>query len=159
MCFVWFWEQTAIISPYSINCLVFITKTASVYCAVRTAQVRIWMNLPVQFMWDVMDKMVLVRFLCQYAIWMFLHQPYKRAETRKDRRPRNVVWLPGAVCDCRESTFCMATAFGTAVLNEEFHVGVKLGLSQRGKEHRLRVVLFTQGIPVVFHCTYIGKKM
>jgi hypothetical protein len=37
MCFVWIWEQTAIISLYNINWLVFITKMKSVYCAVRTA--------------------------------------------------------------------------------------------------------------------------
>ena len=36
ICFMWIWEQTAIISIYSINCLVFITETESVYCAVRT---------------------------------------------------------------------------------------------------------------------------
>jgi len=36
MCFVWIWEQTAIISLYSINWLVFIAETESVYCAVRT---------------------------------------------------------------------------------------------------------------------------
>ena len=36
MCFVWIWEQTAIISLYSINWLVFITETEFVYCAVRT---------------------------------------------------------------------------------------------------------------------------
>jgi len=36
MCFVWISEQTAIISLYSINWLVFITETESVYCAVRT---------------------------------------------------------------------------------------------------------------------------
>jgi len=36
MCFVWFWEQTAIISLYSINWLVFITEMECVYCAVRT---------------------------------------------------------------------------------------------------------------------------
>jgi len=35
MCFVWISDQTAIISPYSINSLVFITETDSVYCAVR----------------------------------------------------------------------------------------------------------------------------
>jgi hypothetical protein len=35
ICFVWIWEQTAIISPYSINWLVFITETECVYCAVR----------------------------------------------------------------------------------------------------------------------------
>jgi hypothetical protein len=36
MCFVWISEQTAIISLYSINWLVFITETDCVYCAVRT---------------------------------------------------------------------------------------------------------------------------
>jgi len=35
MCFVWISEQTAIISLYSINWLVFITETECVYCAVR----------------------------------------------------------------------------------------------------------------------------
>ena len=35
-CFVWIWEQTAIISLYSINWLVCITETECVYCAVRT---------------------------------------------------------------------------------------------------------------------------
>ena len=36
MCFVWVWEQTAIISLYSINWLVCITERECVYCAVRT---------------------------------------------------------------------------------------------------------------------------
>jgi len=36
MCFVWISEQTAIISLYNINWLVFVTQTESVYCAVRT---------------------------------------------------------------------------------------------------------------------------
>jgi len=36
MSFVWIWEQTAIISLYSINWLVFITETENVYCAVRS---------------------------------------------------------------------------------------------------------------------------
>ena len=35
MCFVWIWEQTAIISLCSIDWLVFITETECVYCAVR----------------------------------------------------------------------------------------------------------------------------
>jgi len=39
VCFVWIWEQTAIISLYSINWLVFITETESVYCAVRAESV------------------------------------------------------------------------------------------------------------------------
>ena len=36
VCFVWIWEQTAFISLYSINWLVFITEAECVYCAVRT---------------------------------------------------------------------------------------------------------------------------
>jgi len=36
MCFVWIWEQTAIISPYSVNWLVFVAETECVYCALRT---------------------------------------------------------------------------------------------------------------------------
>ena len=35
MCFVWIWEQTAIIALYSTDWLVFITETECVYCAVR----------------------------------------------------------------------------------------------------------------------------
>ena len=40
MCFVWISEQTAIISLYSINWLVFITETECVYCAVYS----VWPN-------------------------------------------------------------------------------------------------------------------
>jgi len=36
MCFVWISEQTAIISLYNINWLVFIPQAVCVYCAVRT---------------------------------------------------------------------------------------------------------------------------
>ena len=36
MCFVWISEQTAIISLHSVNWLVFLIETESVYCAVRT---------------------------------------------------------------------------------------------------------------------------
>jgi hypothetical protein len=39
MCFVWISEQTAIISLYSINWLVFIPETECVYCAVRAAYI------------------------------------------------------------------------------------------------------------------------
>ena len=39
--FVWIWEQTAIISLYSINWMVCITETECVYCAVRTGSLYI----------------------------------------------------------------------------------------------------------------------
>ena len=41
MCFVWIWEQTAIISLYSINWLVFVTEMECVYCAVRTGSLNV----------------------------------------------------------------------------------------------------------------------
>jgi len=41
MCFVWISEQTAIISLYNINWLVFMTETECVYCAVRTGYLNI----------------------------------------------------------------------------------------------------------------------
>jgi len=41
MCFLWISEQTAIISLYNINWLIFITETESVYCAVRTGSLYI----------------------------------------------------------------------------------------------------------------------
>ena len=49
MCFIWIWEQTAIISLYSINWLVCITETECVYCAVRTGYLNvIWV---IWFIW------------------------------------------------------------------------------------------------------------
>ena len=42
VCFVWISEQTAIISLYRINWLVFIAETECVYCAVRTEIMLIW---------------------------------------------------------------------------------------------------------------------
>ena len=49
MCFVWIWEQTAIISLYRINWLVCITETECVYCAVRTGFLNI--NQVTCFVW------------------------------------------------------------------------------------------------------------
>jgi len=45
MCFVWISEQTAIISLYNNNWLVFITETECVYCAVRTGYIYIYIIL------------------------------------------------------------------------------------------------------------------
>jgi hypothetical protein len=56
MCFVWIREQTAIISLYSINWLVFVTKTECVYCAVGAESLFIIQHgtlgsIPRQSMW------------------------------------------------------------------------------------------------------------
>ena len=52
LCFVWIWEQTAIISLYSINWLVFITETESVYCAVRTGSLYIIQVMCFVWIWE-----------------------------------------------------------------------------------------------------------
>jgi hypothetical protein len=46
MCFVWIWEQTAIISLYNINWLVFITESKYIYCAVRTIYISVLLKGP-----------------------------------------------------------------------------------------------------------------
>jgi hypothetical protein len=52
MCFVWISEQTAIISLYNINWLVFITQTECVYCAVRTGPLcTIHVNISLQIIY------------------------------------------------------------------------------------------------------------
>ena len=57
MCFVWISEQTAIISLYSINWLVFITETESVYCAVRTVYLNI---IQIKFMFELLVSQALL---------------------------------------------------------------------------------------------------
>jgi len=52
MYFVWIWEQIAIISIYSINWLVCITETESVYCAVRTASLYIIQVMCFVWIWE-----------------------------------------------------------------------------------------------------------
>ena len=52
MCFVWIWEQTAIISLYSINWLVFITETECVYCAVLTGSLYIIQVMCFAWIWE-----------------------------------------------------------------------------------------------------------
>jgi hypothetical protein len=46
MCFVWIWEQTAIISLYSIDCLVFITETN---CLLTTTEISHQVNVDTYF--------------------------------------------------------------------------------------------------------------
>jgi len=50
MCFVCIWEQTAIISLYSINWLVWVTETECVYCAVRVVICGLNVPAPTQYL-------------------------------------------------------------------------------------------------------------
>ena len=67
MCFVWIWEQTAIISLYNINWLGFITETGSVYYAVRAGSL-----IQVVFVFKVFSS-------CHYHS---THSPYSSSSTR-----------------------------------------------------------------------------
>ena len=53
MCFVWIWEQTAIISLYNINWLVCITEMECVYCAVRNG------SLCIYFRWNLVFRQLI----------------------------------------------------------------------------------------------------
>jgi len=52
ICFLWIWEQTAIISLHNINWLVCITETESVYCAVRTGSLYIIQVMCFVWIWE-----------------------------------------------------------------------------------------------------------
>ena len=52
VCFVWIWEQTAIISLYSINWLVCITETECVYCAIRAGSLYIIQVMCFVWIWE-----------------------------------------------------------------------------------------------------------
>ena len=52
MCFVWISEQTAIISLYNTNWLVFITETECVYCAVRTGYLNVIWVMCFLWIWE-----------------------------------------------------------------------------------------------------------
>ena len=52
MCSAWIWEQTAVISVYSINRLRFITETESVYCAVRTGYLNVLWVICFIWIWE-----------------------------------------------------------------------------------------------------------
>jgi hypothetical protein len=60
MCFVWIWDQTAIISLSGLNCLVGLTETECVYCAVRTGYLKC--NSSQSFKCDAPNKLTTAGF-------------------------------------------------------------------------------------------------
>jgi hypothetical protein len=68
MCFVFIWEQTAIISLYSINRLVFITEMGCIYCAVRTGSLNTTqVNVRVCSR-DMAEAFILWSFISEYRV-------------------------------------------------------------------------------------------
>ena len=82
MCFVWIWEQTAIISLYSINWLVCITETECVYCAVRTGYLNviwvicfiwIWEQTAIISLYSINWLVCMTETECVYcAVWTYV---------------------------------------------------------------------------------------
>jgi hypothetical protein len=75
VCFVWISEQTAIISLYSINWLVFVTETECVYCAVRAE----WFNV-IQLQLGLLIFPPHFSFPCHYH---FSIAPHSSSSTRR----------------------------------------------------------------------------
>jgi hypothetical protein len=82
MCIVWIWEQTAIISLYSINWLVFITETECVYCAVRSAHtvficfVWIWEQTAIISLYSINWLVFITETECVYCAVLSAHTVY-----------------------------------------------------------------------------------
>jgi hypothetical protein len=105
MCFVWIWEQTAIISLYSIDCLVFITEKECVYCAVRTKVLGVFAKLRKPTTSSLMSVRPSVRMeqLCSH--WTDFHDSWylgifrKSVEKiqvylQKDKNSGHFTWRP-----------------------------------------------------------------
>ena len=67
MCFVWIWEQTVIISLYSIIWLVCIAETECVYCAVRTGCLYI---IKINRMAPLHSKIFRIDWTSHAAVWI-----------------------------------------------------------------------------------------
>ena len=67
MCFVWISEQTAIISLYSINWLVCITETESVYCALKTGSLYIIQVTCFVWIWEQTAIIFITETGCVYC--------------------------------------------------------------------------------------------
>jgi predicted GNAT family N-acyltransferase len=63
-CLVRIWDQTAIISLYSITWLVFVIETEFVYCAVRTGSLN-----EIQVNWIIFPRSAHTVFTCLVRIW------------------------------------------------------------------------------------------
>jgi len=106
MCFVWIWEQTAIISLHSINWLVCITETECVYGAVWTG------------------SLYIIQVKCFVLIW----EQTAIISLYSIKWPVFVMEADLGLCEvqtaiCMESgTFHMAQAVSRQVLTEEVHV-------------------------------------
>ena len=70
VCFVWIWEQTAIISLYNINWLVCITETECVYCAVRTGSLYIIQVMCFVWIWEQTAIISLYSINWLVCLWM-----------------------------------------------------------------------------------------
>jgi hypothetical protein len=78
MCFVWIWEQKAIISLYSSNWLVFITETEFVYCAVRAVCYKPGLSKATYIIYIVLKPKIMLS--CKYSdswnIWIWTTRKY-----------------------------------------------------------------------------------
>ena len=79
MCFVWISEQTAFISLYNFNWMIFITETDCVYCAVRTWSLNVIQTH--HYMFELYRRRPVLLYLFHY----FSHEDVRQNLTAKFR--------------------------------------------------------------------------
>jgi len=90
MCFVWIWEQTAIISLYNINWLLFVTETECVYCAVRNCVL--------------LNVMKLI-----FVFKELIKQAFQATMEREFQCFKQTVWLPTLCGEHFTVVYCLLT--------------------------------------------------
>jgi hypothetical protein len=101
MCFVWIWEQTAIISLYSIDWLDFITETECVYCAVRSTFYVLPTRVFMCFVWIWEQTAIISLYSINWLVGWFLGAFAKLRKNDYLLRyvclavlPHGTTWLP-----------------------------------------------------------------
>ena len=119
MCFVWISEQTAIISLYNINWLVFITETKCVFCAVGTVSLYIiQVNLSVWTLTDVTDDAQSPTDTCYCSVGS-QRQVIKRDSTPElidCRRWWNVYFFLGDAATCHHLVTLQTATFNSSTV-------------------------------------------
>jgi hypothetical protein len=140
VCFVWIWEQTAIISVFSIKRLVFITEAECVYCAERIeylciillmyyigfVEPRIAVNTyHWQTLWPAIQRTgqhsVQRRRACQHRQTALFNTPITMMVTipGKDSTPRQTDWLTNRPQDVMSLGVWL---WPLGLISHEFHI-------------------------------------
>jgi hypothetical protein len=152
MCQLWIWEQIAIISLYSINWLVCIAETESVYCAVRTESLNIIQFMCFLWIWEQ------TAIISLYSInWLVCITETEcvycgvRAESLYTSQYNLSFWSVNAWCYIRPS-YEFTTTIVFSVCRTQFCMGTQMS-SRKHKTCPLFTVGTNQGVGTL---CYVG---